>query len=215
MHFLKRHLSFIALIGSWVLLFLVLSMSTGWGLAPWESIFPLPDSLTPVELALNNFFDVGPGQYLFAFPVLLISIRVWWRLRQQRYHVVLSLALSNFILIFACSMGLSIVDTGNQFLFPEAYGVRRIEALGYHMAILPLLNFVLNISLWTWFQQRLLRAERKEKKKKNKDTTDARNNKSYEEALNLLAGSSQIQTELRKEPGLTHGQPCKWRQQRE
>jgi len=206
MQFLKRHLSFVALIFSWLFLFHMLRMTTDWGLAPWGSIFPLPDSLTPVELALNSFFDVGLGQYLFALPALLITIWVWWRMRRRRHNLTLtlSLVLSNFILAYAFGIGLYIAGIGNRLLFPQTYGVTYVETLGYHVAILPLLSFVLTFSLWVRFHQRLLHDGRGEKIK--------RNNNSCQEAVHLLTDSEKDKTELNREIVLKHGLLQKWEQ---
>lgn len=149
-----------ALVATWVLIFIAVHFIAHFIADPWDSSIVQP-AVGTWQRAVNDFFDVGPGELMVAIAVVLgnmfLALRMVWRRRVLPWGFILLNAL--FVGLFPSLMVLTF-GLNNMFFSP-------VED-GYHLAIIPGIVAMLLLTLWFMGQSQL--HDRRKRKRQASDT---------------------------------------------
>ncbi|MEO1290007.1 MAG: hypothetical protein AAFV93_19815 [Chloroflexota bacterium] len=165
----QKAISTLFLFVTWIGVFYILTILTKWTFAPWDTVDPIYRTATMSgwETTLNNFFELGWGEFLLSVPVVIISMKAWWYTRKSSWHSTTQLALSNGILLLAIIASSAISNPLNQVLFEPAMATPfsyYTSYLGYHMTIIPAILWGLISIWWFRFQYRIAHTQQKAKR---------------------------------------------------
>jgi hypothetical protein len=148
---MRKTISLLLLICSWLVVFFILMVLTEFVLAPWDTAIHQPEIGT-WQRTVNDFFVQEPGNLVIASLLIVASIYLTWR---QRAYPLWALALGNVVfavLVMGLFMGAAIV---NNAVFPYPPVLYDPNYHGYHRAVIPGLIVALVCTAWLRWQIRL------------------------------------------------------------
>ncbi|MEQ8672544.1 MAG: hypothetical protein RLP44_25125 [Aggregatilineales bacterium] len=153
---MKRLITFVVLLISWLVIFGILTYLTQLIMVPWDSAIIQPESNT-WQRTLNDFFANMPGYYLFSATFLVMSIGLSWKLLRGRTTNIFKLVLGNLIfafLLIGILMPAAFINNALFFPYP-ADVIYDPTYRGFHRSIFPAVCIGLACGLWLYWQVRL------------------------------------------------------------
>jgi hypothetical protein len=162
MKHLSRVLQIMSLLGTWGIIYFIHLLFTEFTLVPWDTAIVRPE-VGNLARTLNDFFEAGIGAFLPSIASLAINIWLLgrmirhrrWRMHQMLAYNAMLITLLPLFWIFATMI--------NNWLFPFQTTIGEATPYGYHRSVLPLLVYVISMTVWIRTQLHLTRDLRKRK----------------------------------------------------
>lgn len=143
-----------ALLATWAFILFILAMFTEFIMAPWDTAITQPDIGT-WQRTLNDFFDLGPGQWLVATAVVLgnvyVAIRLWLKRNRLPWRFIVNNALFVWLLFPLMMLAFRL----NNVIFPYPDVLYDPNYRGYHLSVIPGTVALAVIAIWFMVQSRL------------------------------------------------------------
>ena len=150
---LQTFVGVLALLVTWALIFLTLTMLTELAFAPWDTVVTLPEPGT-WQRTLNDFVDLGIGKYVLSVPLLVASMTLTWAALRQQPQAAWRYALGNLVFVLLVWAVFNVAALLNNALFPYPPVLYDPNYRGYHRSIVPGLAFLGMRAAWLLFLRR-------------------------------------------------------------
>ena len=156
---MKRIIASVALLMTWIIIFLWLTVLTQFIMVPWDTAITQPEIGT-WQRTLNDFFATFPGYFVFSGPLLLASISLSINVMKnngKRLMLLLAGNIAFVILVWGVFMGAAVIN--NSVLFPYPDVVYDPTHRGFHHSVFPGLCIMVACGFWLYWQMRVKSAQ--------------------------------------------------------
>ena len=167
---LARLLKMAALLATWGFILFILAMFTEFIMAPWDTAITQPDIGT-WQRTLNDFFDLGPGQWLVATAVVLGNVYIAFRLWLKRNRLPWRFIINNALFVWLLFPLMMLAFRLNSIIFPYPDVLYDPNYRGYHLSIVPGVVALAVSAMWFMVQNRL--HDKRKRKRQSEDVARA------------------------------------------